>query len=129
MCFFWIILFLCMTLSVIYKCRKTGRKEVKQVLFSAICFSLFTTVTTVLRLLTDDHVMFRVFMAITLPLNGIIILIINFLPQIVDLMREKNRELLFTRLMSDHKTSQVASLWKDFIHSENNRTKRKGKYK
>lgn len=126
MCFFWIILFLCMTLSVIYKCRKTGRKEVKQVLFSAICFSLFTTVTTVLRLLTDDHVMFRVFMAITLPLNGIIILIINFLPQIVDLMREKNRELLFTRLMSDHKTSQVASLWKDFIHSENNRTKRKG---
>lgn len=115
-----------MTLSVIYKCRKTGRKEVKQVLFSAICFSLFTTVTTVLRLLTDDHVMFRVFMAITLPLNGIIILIINFLPQIVDLMREKNRELLFTRLMSDHKTSQVASLWKDFIHSENNRTKRKG---
>lgn len=127
MCFFWIILFLCMTLSVIYKCRKTGRKEVKQVLFSAICFSLFTTVTTVLRLLTDDHVMFRVFMAITLPLNGIIILIINFLPQIVDLMREKNRELLFTRLMSDHKTSQVASLWKDFIHSENNRTKRKGK--
>lgn len=127
MCFFWIILFLCMTLSVIYKCRKTGRKEVKQILFSAICFSLFTTVTTVLRLLTDDHVMFRVFMAITLPLNGIIILIINFLPQIVDLMREKNRELLFTRLMSDHKTSQVASLWKDFIHSENNRTKRKGK--
>lgn len=127
MCFFWIILFLCMTLSVIYKCRKTGRKEVKQVLFSAICFSLFTIVTTVLRLLTDDHVMFRVFMAITLPLNGIIILIINFLPQIVDLMREKNRELLFTRLMSDHKTSQVASLWKDFIHSENNRTKRKGK--
>lgn len=127
MCFFWIILFLCMTLSVIYKCRKTGRKEVKQVLFSAICFSLFTTVTTVLRLLTDDHVMFRVFMAITLPLNGIIILIINFLPQIVELMREKNRELLFTRLMSDHKTSQVASLWKDFIHSENNRTKRKGK--
>lgn len=127
MCFFWIILFLCMTLSVIYKCRKTGRKEVKQVLFSAICFSLFTTVTTVLRLLTDDHVMFRVFMAITLPLNGIIILIINFLPQIVDIMREKNRELLFTRLMSDHKTSQVASLWKDFIHSENNRTKRKGK--
>lgn len=127
MCFFWIILFLCMTLSVIYKCRKTGRKEVKQVLFSAICYSLFTTVTTVLRLLTDDHVMFRVFMAITLPLNGIIILIINFLPQIVDLMREKNRELLFTRLMSDHKTSQVASLWKDFIHSENNRTKRKGK--
>lgn len=126
MCFFWIILFLCMTLSVIYKCRKTGRKEVKQVLFSAICFSLFTTVTTVLRLLTDDHVMFRVFMAITLPLNGIIILIINFLPQIVDIMREKNRELLFTRLMSDHKTSQVASLWKDFIHSENNRTKRKG---
>lgn len=126
MCFFWIILFLCMTLSVIYKCRKTGRKEVKQVLFSAICYSLFTTVTTVLRLLTDDHVMFRVFMAITLPLNGIIILIINFLPQIVDLMREKNRELLFTRLMSDHKTSQVASLWKDFIHSENNRTKRKG---
>ena len=127
MCFFWIILFLCMTLSVIYKCRKTGRKEVKQVLFSAICYSLFTTVTTVLRLLTDDHVMFRVFMAITLPLNGIIILIINFLPQIVDLMREKNRELLFTRLMSDHKTSQVASLWNDFIHSENNRTKRKGK--
>ena len=126
MCFFWIILFLCMTLSVIYKCRKRGRKEVKQVLFSAICYSLFTTVTTVLRLLTDDHVMFRVFMAITLPLNGIIILIINFLPQIVDIMREKNRELLFTRLMSDHKTSQVASFWKDFIHSENNRTKRKG---
>lgn len=125
MCFFWIILFLCMTLSVIYKCRKTGRKEVKQVLFSAICYSLFTTVTTVLRLLTNDHVMFRVFMAITLPLNGIIILIINFLPQIVDLMREKNRELLFTRLMSDNKTSQFANLWKEFIHSENNRTKTK----
>lgn len=107
--------------------QKNRKERGQAVLFSAICFSLFTTVTTVLRLLTDDHVMFRVFMAITLPLNGIIILIINFLPQIVELMREKNRELLFTRLMSDHKTSQVASLWKDFIHSENNRTKRKGK--
>lgn len=106
--------------------QKNRKERGQAVLFSAICFSLFTTVTTVLRLLTDDHVMFRVFMAITLPLNGIIILIINFLPQIVDIMREKNRELLFTRLMSDHKTSQVASLWKDFIHSENNRTKRKG---
>lgn len=121
MTFFWIILFLCMTLSIIYKCRYTGLKEVQQVLLSAICFSIFTTITTLIRLLIDDHVTFRAFMAITLPINGIIILLINFLPQIVNLMREKNKELHFTRFMSDNKTSHIASLWKDMIQDENDR--------
>ncbi|XP_062599338.1 uncharacterized protein LOC134260815 [Saccostrea cucullata] len=128
MTFFWIILFLCMTLSVIYQCKNTGRKEVKQVLLSATCFSVFTIATTVVRLLSDDHVMFRAFMSVTLPLNGIIILIVNFLPQIVDLMREKNRELLFSRLMADSKSAHIAQLWKDLIHEES-RPKKKVKPK
>ncbi|XP_061196408.1 uncharacterized protein LOC133204678 [Saccostrea echinata] len=124
MTFFWIILFLCMTLSVIYKCRKTGRKEVKQVLLSATCFSLFTIATTIVRLLSNDHVLFRAFMSVTLPLNGIIILVVNFLPQIVDLMREKNRELLFSRLMSDNKSTHIAQLWKELIQEESTSKKK-----
>lgn len=128
MTFFWIILFLCMMLSIIYKCKETGRKEVKQVLISAICYSFFSIVTTIVRLMSDNHVVFRAFMSITLPLNGLIILLVNFLPQIIDLMREKNRELLFSRLMSDNKTSHIANMWKDIIQDGNERTaKTKGK--
>ena len=120
MAFFWIIILTCLFMSIYYLIRRNQQPEVKQVLWSSIVTSVSSAISTCLLILLHSNT-FRTITSALLPVNAIAILLINFLPPIIELMKEDYQQLRFREYLMSKRVKKLGNKWKrEAFHGKSN---------
>ena len=98
-------------MSIYYLIRRNQQPEVKQVLWSSIVTSVSSAISTCLLILLHSNT-FRIITSALLPVNAIAILLINFLPPIIELMKEDYQQLRFREYLMSKRVKKLGNKWK-----------------
>jgi len=109
---YWFLLLETLLLSFYYFLRHTNQPEVKQVLHSSIICLFMLLIPTLVVTLAEDFDVYCTLMILTSTFNGMILILINFVPPVVVLMEEERRLHGFTDFMMQQKAAQIGMLWR-----------------
>ncbi|XP_069135365.1 uncharacterized protein [Argopecten irradians] len=109
----WFVIVETIIISLSYILRRNQEPEVSQVMWSSAISLVFIAGSTLILMLTENVDTYGIVMCFVLNINAMVLTCANFLPAVIILMDEEQKEEHFMQLMTHDRVARVAKFWRE----------------